>query len=37
VIGFNRWRGVFADPIEAALAGTYAEVFLRVELVSRCS
>ena len=31
VIGLNRWRAVFADPMEAAPAGTYAEVFLRVE------
>ena len=32
VIGLNRWRAVFADPMEAAPAGTYAEVFLRMEL-----
>ena len=32
VIGLNRWRAVFADPMEAAPAGVYAEAFLRVEL-----
>ncbi len=30
VVGLNRWRAVFADPMEDAPAGTYAEVFLRV-------
>lgn len=30
VLGLNRWRAVFADPMEAAPAGTYAEVFIRV-------
>jgi N-acetylglucosamine malate deacetylase 1 len=30
VIGLNRWRAVFADPMEAAPLGTYAEAFLRV-------
>ena len=35
VIGLNRWRAVFADPREAAPAGSYAEVFLRVALVSK--
>jgi LmbE family N-acetylglucosaminyl deacetylase len=33
VIGLNRWRAVFADPMEDAPAGTYAEVFLRVALM----
>jgi N-acetylglucosamine malate deacetylase 1 len=33
VLGLNRWRAVFADPMEDAPAGTYAEVFLRVALV----
>ena len=33
VIGLNRWRAVFADPMEDAPAGIYAEVFLRVALV----
>ena len=33
VIGLNRWRAVFADPMADAPAGTYAEVFLRVALV----
>jgi LmbE family N-acetylglucosaminyl deacetylase len=37
VLGLNRWRAVFADPMEAAPAGTYAEAFLRVALVSRRS
>jgi hypothetical protein len=32
VLGLNRWRAVFADPMEAVPAGTYAEVFLRVAL-----
>lgn len=31
-IGLNRWRAVFADPMEAAPAGVYAEAFLRVAL-----
>lgn len=33
VLGLNRWRAVFADPMEAAPAGSYAEVFLRVVLM----
>jgi N-acetylglucosamine malate deacetylase 1 len=32
VLGLNRWRAVFADPMADAPAGTYAEVFLRVAL-----
>ena len=32
VLGLNRWRAVFADPMEDAPASTYAEVFLRVDL-----
>jgi LmbE family N-acetylglucosaminyl deacetylase len=32
VLGLNRWRAVYADPMEAAPAGSYAEVFLRVAL-----
>ncbi|MDE3050313.1 MAG: PIG-L family deacetylase, partial [Nitrospirota bacterium] len=30
ILGLNRWRAVFADPMADAPAGTYAEVFLRV-------
>ena len=30
MLGLNRWRAVYADPMEDAPAGTYAEVFLRV-------
>jgi hypothetical protein len=37
VLRLNRWRVVFADPMTAVPAGTYAEVFLRVELLSRRS
>ena len=33
ILGLNRWRAVFADPMANAPAGTYAEVFLRVALV----
>jgi N-acetylglucosamine malate deacetylase 1 len=33
MLGLNRWRAVFADPMADAPAGTYAEVFLRVALV----
>ncbi len=33
ILGLNRWRAVFADPMADAPAGTYAEVFLRVALV----
>jgi len=32
MLGLNRWRAVYADPMEASPAGNYAEVFLRVEL-----
>lgn len=32
VLGLNRWRAVFADPMEQAPAGAYAEVFKRVEI-----
>jgi LmbE family N-acetylglucosaminyl deacetylase len=32
VLGLNRWRAVFADPMASAPTGTYAEVFLRVAL-----
>ena len=32
MLGLNRWRAVYADPMEASPAGTYAEVFIRVEL-----
>ena len=34
VLGLNRWRAVYADPMEKSPAGTYAEVFLRVALVA---
>jgi LmbE family N-acetylglucosaminyl deacetylase len=37
VLGLNRWRAVFADPRADAPAGNYAEVFLRVAVVSRRS
>jgi N-acetylglucosamine malate deacetylase 1 len=30
VLGLNRWRAVFADPMEEAPAGTYAEAFVRI-------
>lgn len=30
MLGLNRWRAVYADPMEAAPAGRYAEVFLRM-------
>jgi LmbE family N-acetylglucosaminyl deacetylase len=30
VLGLNRWRAVFADPMAAAPAGTYAEVFVHM-------
>jgi len=33
MLGLNRWRAVFADPMEAAPAGAYAEAFLRVALI----
>jgi LmbE family N-acetylglucosaminyl deacetylase len=33
MLGLNRWRAVYADPMEEAPAGTYAEAFLRVALV----
>jgi hypothetical protein len=33
ILGLNRWRAVFADPMADAPAGTYAEVFLRAALV----
>jgi N-acetylglucosamine malate deacetylase 1 len=33
MLGLNRWRAVYADPMEDAPAGSYAEVFLRVPLV----
>jgi LmbE family N-acetylglucosaminyl deacetylase len=33
VLGLNRWRAVYADPMEAAPAGAYAEAFLRAALV----
>ncbi|HEV2173622.1 MAG TPA: PIG-L deacetylase family protein [Nitrospira sp.] len=32
MLGLNRWRAVYADPMEASPAGAYAEVFLRVVL-----
>jgi LmbE family N-acetylglucosaminyl deacetylase len=32
MLGLNRWRAVYADPMETAPAGTYAEAFLRVAL-----
>jgi hypothetical protein len=37
MLGLNRWRAVFADPRADAPVGTYAEVFLRVAVVSRRS
>lgn len=33
VLGLNRWRAVYADPMAETPAGNYAEVFLRVVLV----
>ena len=30
MLGLNRWRAVYADPMEASPVGDYAEVFLRV-------
>jgi N-acetylglucosamine malate deacetylase 1 len=30
MLGLNRWRAVYADPMADAPTGTYAEVFLRV-------
>jgi LmbE family N-acetylglucosaminyl deacetylase len=30
MLGLNRWRAVYADPMEASPAGAYAEVFIRV-------
>lgn len=33
VLGLNRWRAVYADPMAETPAGNYAEVFLRVALV----
>lgn len=33
MLGLNRWRAVYADPMADAPAGTYAEVFLRLALV----
>lgn len=33
MLGLNRWRALYADPMEAAPAGAYAEAFLRVALV----
>ena len=33
MLGLNRWRAVYADPMEATPAGAYAEAFLRVALV----
>lgn len=32
MLGLNRWRAVYADPMEDAPTGTYAEAFLRVAL-----
>jgi len=32
MLALNRWRAVYADPMEASPAGTYAEVFIRVVL-----
>jgi LmbE family N-acetylglucosaminyl deacetylase len=32
MLGLNRWRAVYADPMAEAPAGSYAEVFLRVAL-----
>jgi LmbE family N-acetylglucosaminyl deacetylase len=32
MLGLNRWRAVYADPMADAPAGTYAEVFLRVAI-----
>lgn len=32
MLGLNRWRAVFADPMEAAPSGNYAEVFLRLTI-----
>lgn len=37
VLGLNRWRAVFADPMEQSPAGVYAEVFRRVSIGSRVS
>jgi N-acetylglucosamine malate deacetylase 1 len=34
MLGLNRWRAVYADPMEASPAGSYAEAFLRVALRS---
>src|SRR5574341_2444768 len=33
MLGLNRWRAVYSDPMAATPAGTYAEVFLRIALV----
>lgn len=33
MLGLNRWRAVYADPMAETPAGTYAEAFLRVALV----
>lgn len=33
MLGLNRWRAVYADPMETAPVGSYAEAFLRVALV----
>lgn len=35
MLALNRWRAVYADPFADAPAGTYAEAFLRLPLVSR--
>jgi LmbE family N-acetylglucosaminyl deacetylase len=37
MLALNRWRAVYADPFADAPTGTYAEAFLRVDLVSRRS
>ena len=33
ILGLNRWRAVFADPMEQAPAGVYAEVFRRIAVI----
>lgn len=32
ISGLNRWRAVFADPKQEKVAGTFAEVFLKLKL-----
>ena len=35
VLGLNRWRAVFANPMASAPAGVYAEVFRRITIAAR--